>query len=105
MKALPRNCRTQSLRWKGRRTSGEDREARSPTRSTGTDRSVLATKARNGVPSEGIGSGALAIVATDNRRTTVNQPSKPFNIDKRGVRSISAGEIQWWRSRCRRSDD
>lgn len=35
--------------------------------------------------SKGIGSGGLAIVATDNRRTTVNQPSKPFNIDKREV--------------------
>ena len=41
MQALPRNCRNQSLRWKGRSTSGEDREARLPTRSTGTDRSVL----------------------------------------------------------------
>lgn len=27
----------------------------------------------------------LATGATDNRRTTVNQPSKPFNIDKREV--------------------
>lgn len=52
-KALPRNCGNQSLRWKGRSTSGEDREARLPTRSTGTDRSVLATKARNGAGAEG----------------------------------------------------
>ena len=35
--------------------------------------------------SKGIGSGGLAIVATGNRRTPVNQPSKPFNIDKRQV--------------------
>jgi hypothetical protein len=53
MQALPRTCRNQSLRWKGRSTSGEDREARLPTRSTGTDRSVLATKARNGAGVKG----------------------------------------------------
>ena len=35
--------------------------------------------------SEGIGSGGLAIVATGDRRTSMNQPSKPFNIDKREV--------------------
>ena len=27
----------------------------------------------------------MAIVATGNRRTPMNQPSKPFNIDKRKV--------------------
>lgn len=44
--------------------------------------------------SEGIGSGGLAIVATDNRRTTVNQPSKPFNIDKRGVSLTSIPKLR-----------
>lgn len=52
MQALPRNCRNQSLRWKGRSTSGEDREAI-------TDAElwdgpiVLATKARNGAGAKG----------------------------------------------------
>jgi hypothetical protein len=53
MQALPRNCRNQSLRCQGRSSSGEDRKARVPKRSTGTDRSVLAMKARNGAGAKG----------------------------------------------------
>ncbi len=48
MQALSWNCRNQSLRCQGRSSSGEDREARVPKRSTGTDRFVVAMKARNG---------------------------------------------------------
>jgi len=46
MQALSWNCRNQSLRCQGRSSSGENRKARVPTRSTGTDRSVVAKKAR-----------------------------------------------------------
>jgi hypothetical protein len=53
MQALSRNCRNQSLRCKGRSTSGENREARVPMRSTGADRSVQVTKARNGAGAKG----------------------------------------------------
>ena len=45
MQAMARNCRNQSLRCQGRSTSGENREARVPMRSTGADRPVGAMKA------------------------------------------------------------
>ena len=44
MQAFARNCRNQSLRCEGRSTSGENREARVPMRSTGADSSVVAVK-------------------------------------------------------------
>ena len=53
MQALSRNCRNQSLRCQGRSSSGEDREARLPKRSTGADRSVVVMKARNGAGAKG----------------------------------------------------
>jgi hypothetical protein len=55
MQALSRNCRNQSLRYQGRSSSGEDREARVPMRSTGADRSVVALRTRNGVGAKGSG--------------------------------------------------
>jgi len=48
MQAVTRNCRNQSFRWQGRSTSGENREASVPMRSTGADRFEVAMKARNG---------------------------------------------------------
>jgi hypothetical protein len=70
MQALPWNRRNQPFRCKGRSTSGEDREARVPMRNAGTDRSVVATKARNGVGAKGsdqVG-GSLTQLATGGRR-------------------------------------
>jgi len=55
MQAVARNCRNQSLRWKGRSPSGHNREARVPKRSTGTDRLVVAKKACNGAGAKGSG--------------------------------------------------
>ena len=70
MQALPWNCRNQLLRCQGRSTSGEDREARIPKRSAGTDRPVVATKARNGAgakESDQAG-GSLTQLATGGRQ-------------------------------------
>ena len=53
MLALTRNCKNQSLRWKGRSASGENREARVPTRSTGTDCPVVVMKAGNAAGAKG----------------------------------------------------
>jgi hypothetical protein len=53
MQALSRNCRNQSIRCKGRSSSGENREARVPMRNTGADRFVVAKKARNGAGAKG----------------------------------------------------
>ena len=55
MQAMAWNCRNQSLRCQGRSTSGDNREASVPMRSTGADRSVLARKARNGAGAKGSG--------------------------------------------------
>ena len=90
MQALARNCRNQSLRWQGRSTSGEDREARLPKQSTGTDRSVLATKARNGAGAKG--SDQVVCLRHNWQQEDVDATTdKPFNIDKRaGVRSLQA---------------
>jgi len=57
MQATAWNCRNQSLRCQGRSTSGENREASVPMRSTGTDRSVVAAKARNGAGAKGSDQG------------------------------------------------
>jgi hypothetical protein len=70
MQASPWNCRNQSLRCKGRSTSGENRKARVPMRGTGTDRPVVAMKARNGAGAKGsdqVG-GLLTQLATGGRR-------------------------------------
>ena len=45
MQAFARNCRNQGSDGKGESTSGENREARVPRRSTGADRSVVVRKA------------------------------------------------------------
>ena len=55
MQAVACNCRNQSLRWKGRSSSGQNRKASVPMRSTGTDRLVGAMKARNGAGAKGSG--------------------------------------------------
>ena len=55
MQAMAWNCRNQSLRCQGRSTSGDNREASVPRRSTGADRSVLAKKVRNGAGAKGSG--------------------------------------------------
>jgi hypothetical protein len=55
MQAVAWNCRNQSLRWKGRSSSGQNRKASVPMRSTGTDRLVGAMKARNGAGAKGSG--------------------------------------------------
>ncbi len=55
MQAFARNCRNQSFRCQGRSTSGENREARVPTRNTGTDRLVVAMKAGNAAGAKGTG--------------------------------------------------
>ena len=70
MQALPWNCRNQPFRCEGRSTSGENREARVPKRSAGTDRPVVAKKARNGAGAKGsdqVG-GALTQLETGGRR-------------------------------------
>lgn len=69
MRASPRNCRNQSLRCKGRSPSGEDREARVPKRSTGTDQLVVAMRARNGAGAKGLdqAGGPLTQLATGGR--------------------------------------
>lgn len=70
MQALPWNCRNQPLRCQGRSTSGEDREARIPKRSAGTDRLVVAMNARNGAGAKGsdqVG-GSLTQLATGGRQ-------------------------------------
>src|SRR3954469_4069413 len=63
------HCGNQSLRWQGRSSSGENREARVPRRSTGTDCSVVAMKAGNAVGAKGAGQAGCIIEATGNRRT------------------------------------
>jgi hypothetical protein len=70
MQALAWNCRNQSFRCEGRSSSGENREARVPTRSTGADRSVVARKARNGAGAKGSDQVAVssAQLATGGRR-------------------------------------
>ena len=70
MQALPWNCRNQSLRCKGRSTSGENRKARVPMRSTGTDQPVVAKKARNGAGAKGLdqAGGSSTQLATVGRR-------------------------------------
>ena len=55
MQAFARNCRNQSFRCEGRSTSGGNREARVPTRSTGTDSSVVAVKWGNARGAKGGG--------------------------------------------------
>ena len=55
MQAVAWNCRNQSFRCEGRSPSGENREASVPMRSTGADRLVRATKARNGAGAKGSG--------------------------------------------------
>ena len=56
MLAVAWNCRNQSLRCEGRSSSGENRKASVPMRSTGADRSVVAMKVRNGTGAKGSGS-------------------------------------------------
>ena len=53
IQASVRNCGNQSLRCQGRSTSGINREARVPMRSTGTDRPVRAWKAGNAAGAKG----------------------------------------------------
>src|ERR1700710_132184 len=67
--AFARNCGNQSLRWQGRSSSGENREARVPKRSTGTDRSVVARKAGNVAGAKGADQAGCIIEATGERRT------------------------------------
>ena len=55
IQAAVRNCGNQSFRCEGRSTSGRSHEASVPKRSTGTDRSVEAMKARNGAGAKGSG--------------------------------------------------
>jgi hypothetical protein len=55
LQAFAWNCGNQSFRCQGRSTSGENREARVPMRSTGTDRLVVATKAGNAAGAKGTG--------------------------------------------------
>jgi hypothetical protein len=49
------NCRNQSLRCKGRSTSGDNRKARVPRRSTGADSSVVAVRWGNAHGAKGGG--------------------------------------------------
>src|SRR4051812_28153540 len=67
--AFARNCGNRSLRWQGRSSSGENREARVPRRSTGTDRPVVATKAGNAAGAKGAGQAGCISEATGDRRT------------------------------------
>jgi len=57
--ALMWNCGNQSFRCQGRSTSGINREARVPKRSTGTDRPVVAVKAGNAAGAKGTGQAAV----------------------------------------------
>ena len=56
--ALVRNYGNQELRCQGRSTSGDNREARVPKRSTGTDQPVRAMKAGNAAGAKGLGRAA-----------------------------------------------
>jgi hypothetical protein len=55
MQAFAWNCRNQSLRCEGRSTSGQNREARVPMRSTGADSSVVAVRWGNAHGAKGGG--------------------------------------------------
>src|SRR5450759_2219715 len=81
MQALAWNCRNQSFRCEGRNPSGENREARVPTRSTGADRSVVARKARNGAGAKGSGQAVVRSkqLETGGRRC-VRQASRSTSI-------------------------
>jgi hypothetical protein len=59
IQALVRNCGNQSFRCQGRSTSGINREARVPMRSTGTDRPVVAVKAGNAAGAKGSGQAVV----------------------------------------------
>lgn len=59
IQAHVRNCGNQSLRCKGRSSSGRNHEARVPKRSTGADRPVRAKKAGNAAGAKGSGQGVV----------------------------------------------
>src|SRR5271170_4635298 len=59
IRALMRNCGNQSFRCQGRSTSGINREARVPKRSTGTGRPVGAMKAGNAAGAKGTDQAAV----------------------------------------------
>jgi hypothetical protein len=58
IQALVRNYGNQGLRCQGRSTSGDNRKARVPKRSTGTDQPVRAMKAGNAAGAKGLGQAA-----------------------------------------------
>ena len=83
MQAFARNCRNQSLRCEGRSTSGENREARVPMRSTGADSSVVAVKWGNAHGAKGGGH------PRQNQRVN-GKPEEPAGLD--GRRQSSVGD-------------
>lgn len=54
MQALTRNCRNQCSDVKGEAQAADNREARIPRQGIGTDRFVVAKKARNGAGAKGL---------------------------------------------------
>src|SRR4051812_33543538 len=103
--AFARNCRNQSLRWQGRSTSGQHREARVPRRSTGADRSVVAMRALSWRRSQGIGSGGCI---TKQRATGGRGDSSRQAVQDRpeaGLGSLQGGQGQCRRRRGGWADD